>query len=1386
MNFLSRLCVAFLLVASVACSKQLMETEREADAIASDSEQEGAEPESPADPESEPKPSKYKPEELITVTFTADAEATKTTLGGDTGRSIFWEDGDQVMFVWGPDEDDRTIGTAKAEDISPDGRRATFTVDKVYAAAKTVYAVYPAGAFSSFTKLGTYDTDGAGTVAVSIGAMADGTRLDGSFGQADVCIARSSLETHKMKFKHLVAFVTVNASNKATQNVSLNGGDVAIGGILPVTVGVGDDGYTQTPVRGDLSTTKTSVTVKAAGVDGSTKTWIPVVAGFSFADGVALSYLDGSDGVIGQATLKKATSVALGAELTFPSTINNQFSKDYYVKSDADGTGDGSSWGKAWTYAQMESYVENADAYETTELGKLTADAPINIHIAAGTYEPDATLKVRPKYTSSEKTVFRKLNLIGGYPSSPTASSVSDPATNETAFSGQNSGSEHIVQFVNQGRYSVYGLTFKNHSGNSTGNTAVYAGLNSGSMFCVEFGSCVFKNNYNTGVGAALALSCNGAITTLSEIVKDCTFEDNESGGGGGINVDGVGNSVTVQNCTFKDNFTHAYSYLQCCGAAMKISKGSALIENCTFEGNYIDDDIRGNITNLGNGGALWLSDESATLGEYTITVNDCTFDGNYTKSTRSKGGAVFVQRYKTVVFNRCFFTGNECKGTANTSYGGAMAIGVWNNGNQAYPADDLNLTLNDCIFDGNLVASTKENGKAHGGGAIFMSQGTKKVDDKDVDVKLQVTINRGEIRNQNNEWVQGNGIFAKSGTLALNGCKIHHNRTTGDSDGKYDTGAGIFIKDANCTMSEGTSIYDNKNHDGGAGLMVHGTGNLTMNSGCSILRNETTGAGCGGLRVSSEGITLSLTGVTISGNSASGGYSGGVAIYKETSPTFTNCIFSGNHSNSYAGAVYIAGEGKATNTATFTDCQFTGNYSLKGGSAICVTYAGNRARDSSGEVATTKAATTSYDTCEAGLTVTRCTFTGNYSTSSGPGAIRCQTSGAVSISDSTFDGNYTSGSNDRYNSGGAMSLAYGQVSMAAGTEEDPEVTAGVVNKPKKGDFTITGCTFKDNHTKSGGTNYYQDAGGAISMGVATVLDSSNNVYAENYSLVKINRCNFIHNYATQGGALSLFATHSDMYISNSLFYRNYITLAGGSIISSFYGGLHINNSTMHDSWGNWNVAYINFHYGSMTLANTSIIGVPKTGESTVGGTGEALIRFDGCREQDQQRIHIINSIICSTQTDRNSFAIWQDSAPNTITLTQSHNAEGTATDKARGLMNTLYSGTVFGSTLNHPGQPSVKDDYWATTDYFGNLTWACTASNPTWENSYWSWNGSYTGGTAYMTTLANINNDLDNSDPNFYAWLVSIEDVTADHTGGKDQRGHDRSARTWQGAYNN
>jgi hypothetical protein len=70
-------------------------------------------------------------------------------------------------------------------------------------------------------------------------------------------------------------------------------------------------------------------------------------------------------------------------------------------------------------------------------------------------------------------------------------------------------------------------------------------------------------------------------------------------------------------------------------------------------------------------------------------------------------------------------------------------------------------------------------------------------------------------------------------------------------------------------------------------------------------------------------------------------------------------------------------------------------------------------------------------------------------------------------------------------------------------------------------------------------------------------------------------------------------------------------------------------------------------------------------------------------------------------------------------------------------------------------------------------LKWNCDENNPTYKNSYWSWNGIPKSGDASM--LYNMNNDLKNTAPDFYAWLVSKEVVSESTAStaswGKDQR---------------
>lgn len=1328
----------------------------------------------PAEPSAD-QPSKYRPEDLLTVTFTADAESTKTTLGesgsgaGGTGRSITWNLGDRVTFVWGEEAEDRSVGEVTS--MSDDGKRATFTVERVYAGAKAIYAVYPSGAFSSFTKGTGYDTDGEGTVRVRVGAMADGSRPDGSFGEADVCIGRSSLENGKMKFKHLVAFVSMTATNPATKYVRMDGGSVPVGGILPVTATVGEDGFTQTPVIGGVEAAGTVTTVASAGLNQTT--YIPVLADLSFASGIALSYLDASDNVVGEATLRKNTSVSLGSVLTFPASVNKSFSRDWYVKSTADGSGDGTSWDKAWNYAQMRAYTSATNHYETD----LTVNAPVNVHIAAGTYyiNDNEQLLFRHQWTDNTEKVLRQLNIIGGYPAAPSADSTPDPDVNATIFDcscyipNDASNSNAAVQVQSRGIINVSGLRFVNRSGKKTGATAFAIWANAAAYkLCSHISKCRFSGNTNTGVGAGFRISTSGTEIAEPEIVlEDCVFSDNEAGAGAGLNADA--GQVTIKNCTFSGNKVHAYANTQSSGAAVKVGHGDVHFEGCTFSGNYLMSGA------IGFGGALWISDESEeTLSDYTVTVDDCHFTGNYTLHAHAKGGAVFVQRYRNVVFNRCDFS-NNAVGDATTACGGAMLVGCKTTSTQSHSADDVSVTLNDCVFDGNRVPNTLDDGSVYpAGGAVYLYQPAGKT--------VTLSMNRCEIKNHTLTDGLGGGIYAESGTLTLQACDIHHN--TLSSSSFWGTGAALYAKDADCTLSGSSSavqdmkIRDNTSSGGGA-IMLNGTGDMEMTD-CLVSGN--TGArGGAAMRISSTDKDMTFTRVAFTGNVSSGGNSGAVAIYKNTDAHFQDCTFTDNSSSIFrGGAVYVSGEDGATNSVFFSGCTFSGNYGTTGG-AIYIGNADNAAYTDSGKStpATTLAATGYYDSCRTSLSVDNCTFCENYATNGSGGAIAVATSGAVSITSSRFTGNYTETSN-WYNSGGAVSLRYGQAGDS--------VTAGVVSNPVRLVADITDCTFIDNKTAVQ-ASYNYAYGGAIALMRGTILQykddakGDDGMYADNYVLARVNRCNFIHNYASQGGAIGLYNSSSDLYVSNSLFYRNYIEYRAGSIINRRGPtGLHINNSTFHNAWakGGANCAYFNLMYdGVFTLANSTVIGVPQKAEGSEDtDNGEALVRFDGITHPE--KFHFINSIVCSTNAVSGRAFTGYNS---TVTLANTHpdaNGRGFLSTKASPAV--TASGFSFTLPASDTGE-SVLTAY-ATSANFGALAWQCDASSPTYLNTYWYWNGILGSGMGGKSALSDMNVALDNSDPDFYAWLVSIGDVGADHASGRDQRGATRASVTMPGAY--
>lgn len=125
--------------------------------------------------------------------------------------------------------------------------------------------------------------------------------------------------------------------------------------------------------------------------------------------------------------------------------------------------------------------------------------------------------------------------------------------------------------------FNFTGVTFQNGTGASTLSEAKRFGMiywcGKGSL---NFTSCTFKNNQTTGdiSGGAIALFGNtkehsGSTAGIS--ITNCTFEDNQAGMGGAIDIGG-NDEVTISGCTFTNN---SGSYDIYCGSSSATVNGN-------------------------------------------------------------------------------------------------------------------------------------------------------------------------------------------------------------------------------------------------------------------------------------------------------------------------------------------------------------------------------------------------------------------------------------------------------------------------------------------------------------------------------------------------------------------------------------------------------------------------------------------------------------------------------------------------------------------------------------------------------------------------------------------------------------------------------------------
>ena len=231
----------------------------------------------------------------------------------------------------------------------------------------------------------------------------------------------------------------------------------------------------------------------------------------------------------------------------------------------------------------------------------------------------------------------------------------------------------------------------------------------------------------------------------------------------------------------------------------------------------------------------------------------------------------------------------------------------------------------------------------------------------------------------------------------------------------------------SNCMVTNNTS-----GTNGGGVLNFGGTTTLT---GCTISGNSASGGG--GLWSNGSStlvITLTVTNCTVSGNTAVN-VGGGVDILSNGTATLTNCTIQNNTitaSGGGGGGLYDSG------TATLTNCTISGN-TVPGSNG-----SGGGLQASSGSTTMLTGCTVSGNSVGfnggalanygASITLTNCTLSGNTSGSTGGGVGASNLGGTTTLTDCTVSGNSAVKGGGLADQGDTGTVALGNTIVAGNT----------------------------------------------------------------------------------------------------------------------------------------------------------------------------------------------------------------------------------------------------------------------------------------------------------------------------------------------------------------
>ena len=533
-----------------------------------------------------------------------------------------------------------------------------------------------------------------------------------------------------------------------------------------------------------------------------------------------------------------------------------------YVKQDATGAGDGSSWQNAYT-----------------KLETALATATGQVWVAAGTYKPGGA-------TPDSSSVFpinKSISLYGGFAGTETSLSQRNPATNVTILSSDINGDDISANFTanksDNTQHVIYvdsmlsaAVTIDGFSiigGHTSNFDAVGNYFRSGggiyALSPVNIAQCNFYNNFGRS-GACIFLA--GAASGSG--ISDCSFTKNYSTSqSAGILLNAI-TGVTVQGCLFKENKTTR-------GALFALYCNNIDVDDCEFKFNVNTD---------GAGGAFY------NFNSTNVSLSNSLFEGNMAVNS----GALYYDGNELTTIDPNNFVVTNCEFKNNSTTGGVGG---------AFRARNGSYTLEDCIFDSNTATGS--------GGQLR----------NDTNGDNVVYKNCSFIKGTSGGWGGAHTCYGM-GTYQIENC-LYQENTTANLGGAMNCGFVAMVTLDGCTFSGNTSInsaggaialqndsttvvvlnseFSDNNASSSGGAIFTGastSSSIVVVDNSEFWTNETlTGVG-GAINVAENGDddigSLTLSNSLFGFNIAPA--QGGAVNMSDCDATITSCLFFNNFAN--------------------------------------------------------------------------------------------------------------------------------------------------------------------------------------------------------------------------------------------------------------------------------------------------------------------------------------------------------------------------------------------------------------------------------------------------------------------------------------------------------